>query len=93
MKKFLSILLITVMALSMLPYSAMADGTVIEVVAGPGYQADVNHTGMVVTPEINIVSDETPAGYIYQWYAQNNWADEYILPMEKGRFDKRLSAY
>ena len=84
-KKFLSMILALAMVIAIIPCSVMADGdTVISITAGPGYQVDVNHNGMVVTPQINVVSGEMPAGYKYQWYAQDGNSTEYILPWETG---------
>ena len=82
MKKLLSTILTTAMIIAMIPYSVMANtgNTVINVVNVPGYQANVNHNSMVVTPEIQVVSGATPAGYKYQWYAGDD--GEYILPWE-----------
>ena len=85
MKKLLSMILAFAMVIAIIPCSAMADGdTVISITAGPGYQSGVNHTGMVVTPEITVTSGTQPAGYKYQWYAQNGNSTEYILPWETG---------
>ena len=84
-KKFLSMILALAMVIAIIPCSVMADGdTVISITAGPGYQVDVNHNGMVVTPQINVVSGEMPAGYKYQWYAQDGNSTEYLLPWETG---------
>ena len=86
MKKTLSMLLTAAMVTSIIPCSVMADTdtTVIDIVDGPGWDANANNTGVTVTPEITVVSGQTPASYKYQWYIQNNTSpyDEYILPWE-----------
>ena len=86
MKKILSVLLATAMVSSIIPCSVMAsaDKTVIDIVNGPGWDANANNTGVTVTPEITVVSGQSPASYKYQWYIQNNTSpyDEYILPWE-----------
>lgn len=84
MKKILSMMLIVAMTIAMIPYSAIAasGNTVIEVTNIPGYQADVNHNCMTITPRIRVVSGEEPAGYRYQWYAGDQGNG--ILPWETG---------
>lgn len=77
MKKVIGILLTVVLILGVLPMGVWAgEETVISIVNGGGYDESVNHSALVLRPEIRIESGPKPAGYTYAWFV--NQGDGFV---------------